>query len=180
MDAKDQMIHNLNKEIELLKIENTYLKEQLQRINQGKPIEVLEFLPTPNGKHKALPPLGSAPKEEPEKVDIPINKIIAEYQLEIHRLMNENQELKAAQEMVEHHYHSLISDNTNIQSKLQNLEQVFLSDSGTSAGKNPSKNEDYMTANLMNENSQLKERVRALEDKKIHMEEMLENKSNEK
>lgn len=177
MDAKDQIVHNLNKEIELLKVENQYLKEQLQRINQGKPIELPDFLPTPNGgKHRSLPPLGSVPREEPERVEIPINKIIAEYQLEIHRLTNENQELKVAQEMVERNYHGLISDNAGIQGKLQNLEQVFLSDSGKSNGKN----EEYMSANLMNENTQLKERVKGLEEKKTRMEEMIASHGNEK
>jgi len=179
MDAKDQIVHNLNKEIELLKIENQYLKEQLLRINQGKPIEVLDYLPTPNGKHKALPPLNgiSKEKEKEESVEIPINKIITEYQFEIHRLMNENQELRTTQELVEKNYCGLISDNSNIQNKLQNLEQVFLNDA---TNKNNGKNEEYMTANLMNENSQLKGRVKTLEEKKTHMEEMLENRSNEK
>ena len=31
MDAKDQVIFNLNREIELLRMENQYLKDQLQR-----------------------------------------------------------------------------------------------------------------------------------------------------
>ena len=178
MDAKDQIVYNLNKEIELLKIENQYLKEQLLRVNQGKPIEFLDHLPTPNAKPKSLPPLNSQQLREEPPLEIPINKIITEYQFEIHRLMNENQELRTAQELVERNYCSIIADNTNIQSKLQNLEQVFLGD-GNGGGKKKG-GEEYMTANLMNENSQLKLRVKTLEDKKHDMEETLENRSNEK
>ena len=91
--------------------------------------------------------------------------------------MNENQELRATQEMVERNYGGLIADNTKIQNKLQNLEQVFLSDMNKGNGGKP---EEYMTANLMNENSQLKIRVKTLVEKRQRMEDALENRSNEK
>ena len=177
MDAKDQIIHNLNKEIELLKVENQYLKEQLQRVTQGQPIEMPDFLPN---KPKTLPPLGreDSDRQGEKQQEVPINKIITEYQFEIQRLMNENQELRSAQEMVERNYGSLISDNTTIQAKLANLEQVFLSDAA--GGKNNGKNEEYMTKNLIDENAQLKGHVRNLEEKKKHMEEILESRGNEK
>jgi len=38
MDAKEQVIYNLKREIYLLKLENEYLKEQVYRLNGGKPI----------------------------------------------------------------------------------------------------------------------------------------------
>jgi hypothetical protein len=38
MDAKEQVIFNQKKEIQLLKMENNYLKEQVTRLNGGKPI----------------------------------------------------------------------------------------------------------------------------------------------
>ena len=38
MDAKEQIIYNLKREIHLLKIENDYLKDQIYRLNGGKPI----------------------------------------------------------------------------------------------------------------------------------------------
>jgi len=38
MDAKEQIIFNLKREIYLLKLENEYLKEQVYRLNGGKPI----------------------------------------------------------------------------------------------------------------------------------------------
>lgn len=183
MDAKDQIVHNLTTEIELLKIENQYLKEQLLRINQGKPIEILDHLPLPNGKYKSLPPLNLTnvkEKEETQISEIPINKIVTEYQFEIHRLMNENQELRASQEAIERNYSSLIVDNSQIQNKLQNLEQVFLNDNENNGNKANGSTKSYMTSNLLSENSQLKNQVRSLEEKKQDMEEILRNRSNEK
>jgi kinesin family member 12 len=38
MDAKEQIIFNLKREIQLLKMENDYLKEQVTRLNGGQPI----------------------------------------------------------------------------------------------------------------------------------------------
>jgi len=38
MDEKEQIIFNLKREIYLLRLENEYLKEQVQRLNGGKPI----------------------------------------------------------------------------------------------------------------------------------------------
>ena len=35
MDAKEQIIFNLKREIQLLRMENTYLKEQVTRLNGG-------------------------------------------------------------------------------------------------------------------------------------------------
>jgi kinesin family protein 12 len=43
MDAKEQIIFNLKREIQLLRMENTYLKEQVTRLNGGQPIQ-----PMPN------------------------------------------------------------------------------------------------------------------------------------
>ena len=39
MDAKEQIIFNLKREIQLLKMENTYLKEQVTRLNGGQPLQ---------------------------------------------------------------------------------------------------------------------------------------------
>jgi len=41
MDAKEQIIFNLKREIQLLRMENNYLKEQVTRLNGGQPIEPL-------------------------------------------------------------------------------------------------------------------------------------------
>jgi hypothetical protein len=38
MDAKEQIIFNLKREIQLLRMENSYLKEQVTRLNGGQPL----------------------------------------------------------------------------------------------------------------------------------------------
>lgn len=40
MDQKDQIIQEIQSEIETLKKENVYLREQYQRINKGLPIQI--------------------------------------------------------------------------------------------------------------------------------------------
>ena len=40
MDAKEQIIYNLKREIHLLKLENEYLKDTIYRLNGGKPIQM--------------------------------------------------------------------------------------------------------------------------------------------
>lgn len=56
MDQKDQIIYNLQRELELLRMENKYLREQLQRVSNNLPIELPEFYQ--NNKYKTLPPIG--------------------------------------------------------------------------------------------------------------------------
>ena len=43
MDQKDQVIQEIQSEIETLKKENVYLREQYQRINKGLPIKIPEL-----------------------------------------------------------------------------------------------------------------------------------------
>lgn len=38
MDDKEKIIFNLKREIQLIKMENEYLKEQVTRLNGGQPI----------------------------------------------------------------------------------------------------------------------------------------------
>lgn len=40
LDAKEQIIYNLRKEIDLLKLENNFLKTKVQEFNGGLPIEI--------------------------------------------------------------------------------------------------------------------------------------------
>ena len=63
MDDKSQSIYNLARENELLKMENKFLREQLQRAAQGMPLEIpadykgiggpLQLGPLVNGKRQA-------------------------------------------------------------------------------------------------------------------------------
>jgi hypothetical protein len=41
MDPKEQIIINLKREIQLVRMENDYLREQVTRLNGGQPIQGL-------------------------------------------------------------------------------------------------------------------------------------------
>lgn len=43
MDQKDQIIHEVQQEIDQLRRENVYLREQYQRVNKGLPIKIPEM-----------------------------------------------------------------------------------------------------------------------------------------
>jgi hypothetical protein len=88
MDPKEQIIFNLNRENELLRMENAYLREQLQRVTNGLPIEIPDLM-NPRGS-KQLPPLSSHNKNassskrlirdegDPDEyqIELPVNKVL--------------------------------------------------------------------------------------------------------
>ncbi|KRX04696.1 P-loop containing nucleoside triphosphate hydrolase [Pseudocohnilembus persalinus] len=167
MDQKDQIIFNLQREIELLRMENKYLREQLQRVSNGLPIEIPDFLPNKKGQ---LPPLKSSqstnrPLDE-YSGDVPINKLVSEYQIEMNRLNMENSELRSAREVAEKNYHVIMNDNNALQIKLENLERVFIGNPQSKGDTNKDKlSKDYMSSTLILENSELKKRILELEKK---------------
>jgi hypothetical protein len=55
-------------------------------------------------------------------VDVPINKILHDYQYEMNRIRKENDELRNSKEMAEKNYHIVMNDNNALQIKLENLE----------------------------------------------------------
>ena len=58
---------------------------------------------------------------EKSQIEVPVNKIISEYQFELNRLKNESEELRSAREMAEKNYHIVMNDNNALQIKLENL-----------------------------------------------------------
>jgi len=97
VDSKSQIVMDLTRENELLKMENQYLREQLQRVTNGLPIDMPNF--SPNKKNpKILPPLSSdkknasssqkmAPQSESRnesrdyQIELPINKVCFSYEV---------------------------------------------------------------------------------------------------
>lgn len=61
MDAKEQIIFNLKREIQLLQLENEWLKSEVMKLNGGKPIvmPMLENPRQPSQQSSKLPPLNS-------------------------------------------------------------------------------------------------------------------------
>ena len=58
MEEKDQIIYSLTRERDLLRLENQYLREQIEKVSKGK-----VSLPKLEGKKKELPPLNKGSKE---------------------------------------------------------------------------------------------------------------------
>eukprot|EP00825_Cyclidium_porcatum_P038331 TRINITY_DN4421_c0_g1_i4.p1 TRINITY_DN4421_c0_g1~~TRINITY_DN4421_c0_g1_i4.p1 ORF type:complete len:230 (+),score=45.51 TRINITY_DN4421_c0_g1_i4:124-813(+) len=171
MDQKDQIIYNLQREIELLRMENKYLREQLQRVSNNLPIELPDFFQSSTtNKQSSLPPISKDPNSQSTKmlnqnegdyqVEIPINKIVQEYQLELYRIRQENDELRNGREVAEKNYHVVMNDNNALQIKLENLEKVFIGNPGNKGdGNNKNKmSEEYMTSVLMLENTEPKKK----------------------
>ena len=94
------------------------------------------------------------------KIDLPANKIIHEYQYEINRLKQENDELRNSKDIAEKNYHIVMNDNNALQIKLENLEQVFIGNPIMKGDQDKQKmQEEYMASALMIENSDLKKRI---------------------
>jgi len=57
MEEKDQVIYGLIRERDLLRLENQYLREQIEKASNGA------IVPKADGKKKNLPPLNKGAKE---------------------------------------------------------------------------------------------------------------------
>ena len=158
MDQKEQVIYNLTRENELLKMENQYLKEQLDRSKSGLPIDLPEHM-SMNGK-KQLPPLKSSQSRLPSgskmksgesgNLDMPYNKVLSEYEYELDRLKSENEEIRNARELAEKNYQIVMNDNNALNLKLENLENVFIGNPISKGNTNAQQrllSDEYMTAN---------------------------------
>eukprot|EP01017_Pseudomicrothorax_dubius_P022962 TRINITY_DN24705_c0_g1_i2.p1 TRINITY_DN24705_c0_g1~~TRINITY_DN24705_c0_g1_i2.p1 ORF type:complete len:305 (+),score=59.14 TRINITY_DN24705_c0_g1_i2:64-978(+) len=171
MDLKDQAVYNLQKENELLRLENQYLKDQLTRAVRGLPLDVA-IHSTPSverNQQKQLPPLANSKKQPSdsrplsnESVEVPLNKLVNEFQLELSRLKKENEEMRNARETAEKNQSLLENENYTLGLKLENLEQVFI-------GGGHQKSEEYMASNLLVENTALKKRIKDLEESNLEM-----------
>lgn len=130
VDNKEQIIFNLKREIQLLKLENDYLKEQLQRINGGLPPIMIDVsrsrslsAKSQNGK---LPPIANPPHAQSSA------NILEEYNFEIKRYKEENLQLRSGKEIYEKQTQMVLEENKGLVQKLNNLEHVFSGISNTS------------------------------------------------
>jgi kinesin family member 12 len=123
VDNKEQIIFNLKREIQLLKLENEYLKEQLQRATGGLPPIMIDVarsraLSAKSGNGK-LPPISNPPHNQSTK------NILEEYAFEIKRLKEENIQISNGKEVFEKQVKSVLIENQLLSGKLSNLEHVF-------------------------------------------------------
>ena len=112
MDQKDQAIQEIQGQIEELKKENIYLREQYQRLNKGLPIKIpqlskqdmIKTSKMENSHSTQLPPLQkelySAKESSIKKLGNKgsTDNIIAQYQLKFEQLKKENESMRKQKE----------------------------------------------------------------------------------
>lgn len=188
MEAKDQVIFTLQQERKLLKLENLYLREQLQKMVSGRGAQYLPSLP-PSSKN--LPSLVNNRKQPSNSkiaekggekgihVSLPINKLMQESQIELERLQVANEELRGKKELSEKNINLAMNDNNALQIRLENLENVFI---GAPVKKGPggddraAMSEEYTNGVLLQENTELKGRIKALEEDNLALGELVNKK----
>mmetsp|Transcript_8100 Transcript_8100/g.7176 ORF Transcript_8100/g.7176 Transcript_8100/m.7176 type:complete len:204 (+) Transcript_8100:1161-1772(+) len=84
--------------------------------------------------------------------------MMQEFDLEVIRLRQENHQLLQIKELAKRDYENILFENNTLNSKLENLENIFI---GSAIQRNPAKSKtnlstDYATSTLMLENQKLK------------------------
>ena len=141
IDAKDQVIVNMNRELQLLRIENQYIKQKIYEINGGQPID-MPNVSLSSYSEVSFPPINSAiviSKNETHHSGP--RKQLDEYEMELNKAKEECSKLRYSNEIIEKKLENKVLDNNILLSKLENLESVFVS----SPTKNlyPSKENSY-------------------------------------
>ena len=119
MDNKEQIIFDLRRQIDLIKMENAYLQEQISRAGVA-PVMNERGHSAKSGSSK-LPPLPSAPHIQSSYAQ----KIVTQYTEEINRLKRENSEMHDATDTASKRLQSFALENQSLAMKLGNLEHVF-------------------------------------------------------
>ena len=161
MDDKSQSIFNLTRENELLRMENKYLREQLQRVSNGLPLEIpadfkgvlnqpLQLGPINSTKRQAS--AGRRLESGKSSLELPYNKVLSEFEGEIARLKLENDRLREDKDSAEKNYQIVFNDNHALNVKLENLENVFIGNPIQKGefGKNQQRliSDEYMASNV--------------------------------
>lgn len=98
-------------------------------------------------------------------------QMMQEFDLEIIRLRQENHQLRYQKELAKRDYENVLFENNTLNSKLENLENVFI---GSAIQRNPAKSKtnltsDYATSTLMLENQKLKKKLEHVEHERLEI-----------
>jgi len=118
-------------------------------------------------------------------------RIFQEFEMEIERLREENNQIRFAKDLRERDFENVLFENAQLQNKLENLENVFIGSSlpggnnlqrsnnsrsgpgsiqtGNIIGGDNALSQDYNAQNLTMENNDLKRRIFMLEQEKIDL-----------
>lgn len=97
--------------------------------------------------------------------------MLQEFDLEVIRLKQENHQLRYQKELTKRDYENILFENNTLNSKLENLENVFI---GSAIQRNPAKSKsnlstDYATSTLMLENQKLKKKLEHVEHERLEL-----------
>jgi hypothetical protein len=160
VDNKEQIIFNVKREIQLLKLENEYLKNQLSKIS-GLDMSQSRSLSAKSNNSK-LPPLSNPPHESSSTA-------VAEAQTrEIELLKAESLQLRLSREHLEKQTQNAQLEYSMMLEKLNNLEHVFAGLSQNSENPDSLKISNVRIIQLLNENNDLKRQVYKLEQEKVN------------
>jgi len=98
-------------------------------------------------------------------------EMMQEFDLEAIRLRQENHQLRFQKELTKRDYENVLFENNTLNSKLENLENVFI---GSAIQRNPNKSKsnlttDYATSTLMLENQKLKKKLEYVEHERLEL-----------
>jgi cell division protein FtsB len=136
MDSKEQIIVSLKRENDFLKAENEFLKIEFIKLTGTFPS--MKGGLNGNNENMNLPMINSF------KIGMDLDNN-HENTDEIQKLKDENIRLKKAKEVTDRQNNNLLNENMIIESKLNNLENIFI-------GSNILRNNDGSVANDMGEN----------------------------
>ena len=117
MDPKEQIIFNQRREIQLLKLENAYLKDTLSQNNGGGQVVIpsAEELSKYKGKIQPITGMAMSPQQQTMRPMImsghPDGKLLDEFQIEVERMRQENAQLRMIKELKERDYEGIIFEN---------------------------------------------------------------------
>lgn len=226
MDAKEQIKFNLKREVQLLRLQNNFLRQELAKLTGDYNIQVPDvpelehliggkmppessMLPSIHdrknkaevsqsfdGKNGA--PIDASGKKIPGGGNSPTafsimrkdyNREIMgadglqEIESQLSLLRQENAQMRYQRELMTREFEGMMYENTNLNSKLANLEKVFIGESISSGmgngfdpsdgGEEVSNSKKYSHSLLVTENNELRARIEQAEHEKMELKGML-------
>lgn len=222
MDAKEQIKFNLMREIQLLRLQNTFLRQEYSKLSGSSQIDVpdiseLEQLvgggvsqpddglfPSIHSKHNKVGMSHSFDTKNGE-VDGKSNKggfdngptafsmmqkdynreirgqdSLQQMESQLNLLRQENAQMRYQRELMGREFEGMLFENTQLLSKLSNLEKVFIGETVTAdygggydpmeSGEESNKSsKSYTHSLLVSENNELRSRIEAVEQDKIEL-----------
>lgn len=217
MDAKEQIKFNLKREIQLLRLQNTFLRQEYSKLSGSSHIDIpdiseLEQLvgggvsqnedglfpsihskrnkvgmshsfDVKNGEGDARSnsgPTAFAMMQKDYNREIRGQDSLQQMESQLNLLRQENAQMRYQRELMGREFEGMLFENTQLLSKLSNLEKVFIGETVTAdygggydpmeSGEESSKSsKSYTHSLLVSENNELRSRIETVEQDKIEL-----------